>query len=773
MKNNDKLGKNLEKLISLHGEEQRMDAEQKNKIIENLTNNTKIQIPAATHFWRKISIAAIIILVPAILAIYLHTPSEHKIEIPPELASMSIEELVKLNYDSSQNTFDPNIVKYALKQALEKAHPEEVIKIAKSLDSGGLKGSSVSLPPPEHPLEHLGRSITFREVVEESNLFVHARLVSYKLNIEDIIAALVEKEKFSGFEDFSTRFKVTLELEIINCLPKVTFRAGDIFSITTVLFEDQLNRLREDSEYYLAMIKRDGEEPVFLNYFSGVYPIDSNNPVVPEMWRFFADAQDILLFNKTPKPEVIDYWGSRSGGVSYMLSQEYLEMLPNELVQSDTDNNSNEVIYNNEVLLSDEEYFEIRSSLEKFLIDPNNKTDQINRYTNRFQSEENAFKKLGNLPESVRPSHEEMMNYLIQIYERNKENESCRNFTVLTFKEILEPTDTQCLPILSELLLMDKPHFTVPEIIISRMPDHSLVPIIRTAINSNNFDRTSSGQLFEALYACGQEDEAITKSLELLAEPLRADNSRYLLSDLERNAAVVLFLGKTQRTELMPIIEEYTTQKLTKKYKGVYSDLYGFLIDYNLGKSRQNAIMALARLGGKSSVPKLSEIYNTTNDIWAKMVTAVALYYNGDKTGEKLLRHIIEGTYRNVPDLAIRLRTIIEDGTVFQDTVKSYLRNELTDALWLEKLTYYIDHADAEVIIDRDIESEFLNDHRREILRIMVAQLNSIKLETRQYAQEILQKTTGQYFGFDSGRYAGQQEEIIQRWREYLKSIEE
>lgn len=776
MTKKDYLEQNIKNLINSHGEEKKMNEEDKSRIIDKLVaDNTQAHINANSHIWRKIAIAALVVLVPAVLAVYLFVFSQKKIEIPPELVSMSLDELVKLNYDSSQNSFDPNIVKYALQQALEKAAPEEVIKIAKSLDSGRPKGQSALIAPPEHPLPHLGYiRKAFHEVVEESNLFVHARVISCNLNVEDIIAALIEKEKFSTFEDFMNKYKVTIQLEIIDCLPEGTFKAEKILTIPTVLYEDQLNTLHKNSEYFFAMVKHGDREPVFMDYFSGVYIIDSNNPVVPEMWKFFADAQKILLMKQRPYPEVIDYWGSRLEGDAYMLATEYLEMLPDELVVSDTNDYTNEFTHNNDLSLKEDDYLDMRSSLENYLNDPNqNGTDQGSTHRNLFQSEQNAFKSLGNLPDFARPSHEEMINYLVLIYERNKGNDSCKNFTINTLREILEPSDTQCLPILSELLLMDKPHFAIPEIIINRMPDPSLVPAIRTVISSNTFDRSSAGQLLEALYVCGQEDEAITMSLEILSESVREDSSRNMLSDLARNAALVLFLGKTQRTELIPVIEEYTNNDYIKKYMGFYNDLAGILVDFTLDELRQNAIMALAYLGDKASVKKLREIYNTTDDIRVKLVSAVGLYYNGDKTGYKLLRCIVEGTYFSVPDIAIRWGHDISDGTVFQDIIKSYLRNELTDALWLEKLTYYIDRADAEIMSDTNIESGFFKDHRREILDIVVEQLDNRNLATRQFAQEILQKVTGQYFGFDSGRYAGQQEEIIQRWREYLSSIEE
>ena len=778
MKNDDALNKNIEKLISLHGREQKMDEQQKKKIVEKLitidTRDTVVEVSNFNNF-HKIAIAALVILVPAVIAMYLLVFSQKKIEIPPELVSMSLDELVKLNYDSSQNSFDPEIVKYALQQALEKAAPEEVIKIAKSLDSGRPKGQSALIAPPEHPLPHLGYiRKAFREVVEESDLFVHARVISCNLNVDDIISALVEKEKFSSFEDFTTRYKVSIQLEIIECLPEGTYKAGKILTIPTVLYEDQLNKLQNNSEYFFAMVKQGDREPVFLDYFSGVYTLDTNSSNIPEMWKFFADAQKILLMKQHPEPEVIDYWGSRLESNAHELAEEYLDMLRNESVVKAANENTNESTYKNDMALQEDEYLDIRSSLEGFLIDPNrDSTNKQYSLMNRFQAEQNAFKSLENLPDFARPSHEEMVHYLVLIYERNKENESCRNFAVNTMRDFLEPTDVECVPLLTQMLLMDKPPSAIPKIIINRIPDPSLVPAIRAAISLNNFNRSSAGELFEALYTCGQKDEAITKSLEILSGPVREDTSMNMLDDLGRDAALILFLGKTQRQEVLPVINEYTGLEYIKKYKGFYNDIAGIVIDFTLDELRQNAIIALARLGGKTSIPRLREIYNTTDDIRAKLVSAVGLYYNGDKTGEILLRHIVEGTHRSVPDIAIRWGHDISDGTVFQDIIKSYLRNELTDALWLEKLTYYIDRADAEIISDTNIESGFFKEHRREILDIMVEQLDNRNLATRQFAQEILQKATGQYFGFDSGRYAGQQEEIVQKWREYINTNEE
>ena len=350
---------------------------------------------------------------------------------------------------------------------------------------------------------------------------------------------------------------------------------------------------------------------------------------------------------------------------------------------------------------------------------------------------------------------------LLVIYKRNEDNRSCLNFTVNTLQDILRPEDTECIPILTEMLLMDEPHWAVPSIIAQRMPDPSLVPVVRTAMEREVFESTGVSSLIEALFVCGAKDEAITKALGILAKPLREDTSSNLYRDINRNASIVLFLGRTQRDYLIPIIEEYTQQKYIEKYREVFAGLDNMRMDFCLDQLRQNAIMAFARLGGKSSITRLRQLYDS-HDIRVRIVAALALYYNGDKTGERLLRHFVEGTHRSFPEIEIRWHVDLAGGTAFQSVINSYLRSELTDALLLEKLTYYVDNADT------NIESSFFKGYKREILGILIEQLNSSNRSTRGHAHDMLQKATGQNFGFQPDRYAGQQEEAIQRWRAYI-----
>ena len=727
-----------------------------------------------------------------------------------------------------------------------------------------------------------------------------------------------------------SNYRVAIHLEVIDTLPAGSLEAGKTITLPAVLWEDQLNKIREDSEYFFAMVQNN-VGPRFLEYFSGVYPVDYNNPASNELWRFFSDAQDIFLFGNHPKQETIDYWISKLNGETFLLTLEYMDTLPNELVpaspimdaielryrdlisrverdideagrisnnnmplfekgmnlllRSDDKDSINRMLslFNEDTVLgevgilwrrihesnrrllslivrlviaseendlsdrlietyikykdtplvisssntsylrdrqirfvhsllaeiidqagaiADEDImsmllgiierlsgfglydaptfgkiwrilasskdYDMRSYLEEFIADPNLSDISVfppsdkNYYEySQFEFERAAFQTLRPLPGSNRPTRKELLDMLLVIYKRNEDNRSCLNFTVNTLQDILRPEDTECIPILTEMLLMDEPHWAVPSIIAQRMPDPSLVPVVRTAMEREVFESTGVSSLIEALFVCGAKDEAITKALGILAKPLREDTSSNLYRDINRNASIVLFLGRTQRDYLIPIIEEYTQQKYIEKYREVFAGLDNMRMDFCLDQLRQNATMAFARLGGKSSIPRLRQLYDS-HDIRVRIVAALALYYNGDKTGERLLRHFVEGTHRSFPEIEIRWHVDLAGGTAFQSVINSYLRSELTDALLLEKLTYYVDNADT------NIESSFFKGYKREILGILIEQLNSSNRSTRGHAHDMLQKATGQNFGFQPDRYAGQQEEAIQRWRAYI-----
>ncbi|MBN2589784.1 MAG: hypothetical protein JXA96_07970 [Sedimentisphaerales bacterium] len=593
----------------------------------------------------KLAVAASLIIVCAILltVVFDKTEPEIKIQIPQELISMDVEELIKLHYEPENSAYDPNIIKAALQQSLDKSNPQQIIQIAKKIiPKSGMRMSGQLAAPPVHPIKHLGHTgTTFHDVLEKSDIFVHANLIDIEMNVDDIIQALIEKEEFMHFEDFFTRYRVSLKLHIIETLPKDVLKSGTIITIPAIIDEQKLNMLKRNSGYYFSITLDKDNELHFLRYFSGVYEVDFNDPVNIEFWRFLSDSQDVLHNGNIPTQETIDYWVSKMTGDASALAFEYMDVLPDELLPD---------------ILSE--------SLMDIYTDYKN-ADWQNRYATRI------------FPYSTPTSRSE-------------------------YSDI------------------------------------------------------------EELIENGQHEEAFSKAIEILAQPISEEKASDMRRDLNLRGELLIILGRSQGEDVLRVINEYTRPEYVEHYQELF-EKFGESQrgDWTTSSFLQKGIMALARLGGKSSIPKLRQFYESGN-IRIKIVAALALYYLGDTTGEQLIREFVEGTYPNDPEIAMRWGQDMSDGTVFQDIISSYLRNERTDALWLEKMSYYLDRADT------DVDSDFFNDYKPEILRIAANQLDNRDRAVRGHAIAILSFATGKTFNFDPDKYHGKQDDIIQRWRDYL-----
>lgn len=596
----------------------------------------------------KLAVATIFIVVCAIILsiVFNKTESENTIKIPAELASMSVEELIKLHYGTESSIYDPNIIKAALQQALDKSNPQQIIQIAKKIiPKSGMSASLVA--PPVHPIKYLGyTSMRFHDVMEKSDIFVHANLLDIDINVDDIINALVEKEEFRGFEDLDLKYRVSLKLHIIETLPKGILERGKTITIPTIIDELKLNLLKKNSGYYFGMTLDKNNDPHFLGYFSGVYEVDFNDPVNIEFWRFLADARDVLQNGNIPTQETIDYWVSKMTGDVSVLAFEYMDVLPEELLPD---------------ILSEK---------------------------------------------------------LMGIYQDYKNADWQNRYATIIFP------------------------YSTP----TRSTEYSDI---------------------EELIENGQHEEAFSKALEILAQPVSEEKASDMRRDLNLRGELLIILGRSQGEDVLRVINEYTRPEYVEHYQELFEKFGESQIgelqrgDWAMSSFLQKGIMALARLGGESAIPKLHQFYETGN-IRIKIVSAMALYYLGDTTGEQLIREFVEGTYLDDPVIDMRWGQDMSDGTVFQDIISSYLRNDRTDALWLEKMSYYLDRADT------DVNSNFFNDYKPEILRIAANQLDNKNRAIRGYALTILHNATEQNFGFDPEKYHGLQDDIIQQWRDYL-----
>jgi hypothetical protein len=706
------------------------------------------------------------------------------VAIPPELAALTPEQLLQLYYNPSESTYDVNIIKVALQQSLEKTPSKKVIEIAKNFadpsgggPSGGMgsgRGSAGGRTfQPYHPIEFLSYpNKAFADVVRDSNLFVYARLAHIDINVDDIIAALIQKEKFKKINFRSSQYRTTIQLDIIDALPRNSLKAGKSIFVPAVLNDNLLGNIKEGSDYYFAMVRNTGKDPNFLENLEGVYPANLNNPMMPQVWRFFADAQDILLSGNKPKQETLDYWIARLEGQNCELALEYMNLLPNELIPAgavasaiqrrypslmvaqnsaqplandDLTKMSNLRILNrtanllaraadkecirqmfpcldaylfNEAnmklevyhpydswwrknrdglrnsvvklviasaqdnpgkqlietyfkykkvfdslgliteiidqagkiadenmismllemlarpldfdlldssltipkiwgILASSDKCDMRSGLEKFLVSQNLSDAYVNldlknsgtamKLSSNMSSanfEWAAFGILKTMPAERRPSHKELLDWLLLIYQRDKKDRTRQSFMASEMEQVLEPQDTQFVPIIMELF-SKVDTYRLGKIICEKFPDPNFAPYVRAELDKHIARGSGYIQLFfKALCACGQEEEAINKALAILAKPPREDSASNLFLDISRDTDVISFLGQTKKDYLIPVIEGFAQQQYINKYAKVFEQFKGsgsfpFNDSLTLMNLQESANKAIANLRSK------------------------------------------------------------------------------------------------------------------------------------------------------------------------------
>jgi hypothetical protein len=135
------------------------------------------------------------------------------------------------------------------------------------------------------------------------------------------------------------------------------------------------------------------------------------------------------------------------------------------------------------------------------------------------------------------------------------------------------------------------------------------------------------------------------------------------------------------------------------------------------------------------------------------------LYYLGDDSGNDLLEHFIKHTERSAPEIEKLWAVHIRRGRPFHEALL-YLRSPWTEELFLERLRNGVRKVDMQALT-------IARARQREVLPILVEQLNSRNRVTRDEANKMLKRLTGQDFGYSPWRYplAGKQIEAVERWR--------
>ncbi|MBN2589073.1 MAG: hypothetical protein JXA96_04370 [Sedimentisphaerales bacterium] len=1016
----------------------------------------------------RLAIAAVIIFAFAMFTmLILNSQNDQKIEIPAELAAMSAEELVNLNYHPEDSNFSSEVIKAALQQALEKLSPEQVLAIASNLSSGngsGMRMAAERMAPPIYPMADMVRSYTpFPQVVESTDIFVKARLLDTKINVEDIIQALLDAQVW--IEDFSSKYRVTMQLEVLDSLPEGALKKGQKLDVPTVINEETLNGLKNGAEYFISMMQTD-EGPRFLYPFAGFFNISEFETTDPKvLWTFFSDALDILLLGNQPAQEVIEYWNALLDTDYYGLAIEYKKFLPDENLSTTSildaiENKHNDILEQiqpdfdyyklrdtrrnftqleplikqlllaknkdaNERLISilsrEDSFLELMNNLPDDLLPPGLVMDAIERkyqytlsvveatpdynirrspigndlmglafkasdimikahdkdsiarmislleqdmqlnrmghffrsinyhnkdfvkmlvllsmaldsnnpskrmleiyekykdtpiviesYTNvvgrfrptppkaqidyacgliteiveqaatiatdevyamlyqilqnpstynlydvetisrnwrvvgtresnfpamriwqilgesgsydiqsylidflsdsdlskigttlppdlenpeqaQFGFERAAFETLQQLPAAGQPTHKDIVNLLILIYQRHKDNQECIKFTADTLEKILQPNDTECIPVLQELLLADDNiSKRILNLIANKMPDpvfiDELIPAYEKssdikllnvladfgdkekAITMALAQDTFSIDLLDFLFENGNEEKAKDMALDQLDKAISDDSADNFRSNINQISQIITFLGRTGDTSLAKIIEHYTDNDAIKELHDRHP--YYILNADSIYKLQEKAIVALTHLLGKDAIGPLRKVYKNTKEIRARSISTLCLYYLGDNTGQELIDAYVKGSYKQIPEYAIRNGYDYSDGQLFQAHIISSLRSEKTDALILEKLQNYVDFWDCHSMLSSQINRDFFEEYKKQILPILVNQLNNRNKDTCSNAHGILKEATGQDFGFDPEKYHGYQDDIIQQWRDYIE----
>jgi hypothetical protein len=357
-------------------------------------------------------------------------------------------------------------------------------------------------------------------------------------------------------------------------------------------------------------------------------------------------------------------------------------------------------------------------------------------------------------------TREQAVEMLIDEYRQG--NESIRDGHALWNKimdsivQLIDTADPDVISFLAETVANEE---IVPILITAKgIHDPRFADGIKQALEKN-----VTGEPLGALFVCGGQEEAIQMALSEIDKPVNDDPD---LTDpvrigykFEDRASIIEFLGTTGDERAVPVVESFTQQDVIEQFRE--ESVYG------AAQLQRSAVVALARLGGPSAIPRLRQLY-ASGDIHIQILAALGLYSLGDDTGYELIEHFVNHTERSVPEIELEWDQWKGCAEIYEWVLK-YLASDRTKALLLERLRdlrhgYTTDWA----LGDYGYGYEFLKEHRQHILPIIVEQLASTDRDTRDHADRLLRELTGRDFGFRDDRFAGQQDDIIERWRTYI-----
>ncbi len=743
-------------------------------------------------------------------------PQKEAIEVPAELAAMPVEELLELHFGERESGFDSELVRAAAERAMSGLSGWEVFSLAKRPgrraddNKAAARTMGTRRPPPAAP----GPMLITGTVIA-ADVIVEARVDRIDVDADDARAAILEKRgawvEVRGVEEFVVRVKGSVKLDVFASYPASAAEAGKPLVVEKIFCStERAGGVEQDKEYLLALRQEGGvtsmlpDRGELYTRQDGVFVVDSNSETVAgsrygwmpldHTWRFIMDLYDLTRERVLPAGETLDYWLAKLGSDDFYESWgalEYFDVLVRycwlsklrgfEIVDGltaleylgtsvqppvDPEAVAAAIVRQKKMPITENPRDSRPFSAEVYrrlcfmreaidllikLGDANTNSGIVQLYT-RESGVDGSFFDM-----SAGGNYLSLVQRIERLVpSRSPEAEKSLRAVLTAITGLVTADDGELTSFLAEILAR---HSELPRLIATQMPNACFVPILSKAI-----EKDYSGDLAWALHACGREEEAVEIACERVRDYVNDPNAQEL-SPAQRYSMwrTIRLLGTSDSEAASDLLEVLTYPDV---FSGVRAEhLHRSVQEYTgpwAERLQSTAITTFARVAGARATERLREVYATTESCYVRIATALSLYYLGDDSGYDLLEHFIKHGERSVPEIEKLWQAHISWGRPFHETLL-YLRCPRIEELFLERLRNGVREVDMRALA-------IASAREREVLPILVEHLNSGSRVTRNEANEMLKRLTGQDFEFSPWRYplAGKQIEAFECWRAYV-----
>jgi hypothetical protein len=260
-----------------------------------------------------------------------------EVKIPRELLEMPVEKLLEIHFGKTESSFDSSVVAAAVAKALDRLPPREILAIGQKYSEGpGWAACMIATLPP-----------ALSRIVEACDFVVHACVEEVNLDVSDLKAAIIHKQRNQWSIYSGAPVKATVQLNVLGSHPSLPSNVGEKIHFTPVFLSEHIDLLEEGKEYLIALNHHDG---LFWlqKWRRGVYPVDPNGAMaanlrngpmlIDEVWAFIMDAYDAIHEGALPSGEILDSWLAKlqSDDVTDCLTAiEYFNTLPEPIAPQD------------------------------------------------------------------------------------------------------------------------------------------------------------------------------------------------------------------------------------------------------------------------------------------------------------------------------------------------------------------------------------------------------------------------------------------------------